>query len=68
MVGSSSSSPWRCPTLFLLREILKVLEFYFNVKNGKMVKRELSFPVDVHVAKNRDTGLELAKINVAQII
>lgn len=41
--------------MLLLTEILEVLTFYFNLKNGKIFKRELSFPVDVHVAKNRDT-------------
>lgn len=51
MVGSSSSSPWRFLTVFLLREILAVLAFYFNLKNGKIFKIELSFPVDV--AKNK---------------
>lgn len=51
MVGSSSSSPWRFLTVFLLREILAVLAFYFNLKNGKIFKIELLFPVDV--AKNK---------------
>lgn len=55
MVGSSSSSPWRLLTVFLLREILEVLAFYFNFKNGKIFKIELSFPVDVQLAKNRNT-------------
>lgn len=41
--------------MFLLREILEVLAFYFNFKNGKIFKIELSFPVDVQLAKNRNT-------------
>jgi len=42
--------------VFLLTESLEKLAFYFDLKNAKIFKTKLSFPVDLHVAKNRSTG------------
>lgn len=54
MVCSSTETPGSLAVL-LLTESLEIMAFYFNLKNAKVFKMALSFPVDLHVARNRST-------------
>lgn len=54
MVCSSTETPGSLAML-LLTESLEIMAFYFNLKNAKVFKMALTFPVDLHVARNRST-------------